>query len=73
MRFELRDKKLKVSWNLPRWVARQIAQSASKSQKHPAWWWTAHNLQTLAERVEDDAEFQHLAQALELAAKLPRL
>ena len=35
---ELRDKKLKVSWNLSCWVARQISQSASKSQKHPAWW-----------------------------------
>ena len=71
MWFEFRDKKLKVSWNLSCWVARQISQSASKSQKHPAWWWTAHNLQTLAERVEDDAEFRHLAQALELATKLP--
>ena len=38
-----------------------------------AWWWTAHNLQTLAERAEADAEFQHFAQALELATKLPRL
>ncbi len=48
----------------------QIELSCKKS-KHPAWWWTAHDLQTLAERAEDDAEFRYLAQALELAdAKL---
>ena len=35
---ELKDKRLCFSWNLPCWVARQIPQSASKNQKHPAWW-----------------------------------
>ena len=58
--------------NFPSWRVGEIPITDSKTQSYPAWWRTAHDLQTLAERVEDDAEFRHLAQALELATELPR-
>ena len=70
---ELKNKKLSFSMNFPSWRVGIIPNTSTNVHFCPNWWWTAHNLQTLAERVEDDAEFQHLAQALELAAKLPRL